>query len=294
MGAFGLLLFAIFLPTQANEAAQKVLGDAVTINTASGVAGPATIISSKISSILAPKNDQNSAPTVAEDNSPFSPANIIDATNEQRIQAGLPPLKTNDKLAESSKLKVEDMITNDYFAHTSPSGKTVADLGNEVGYDYVVMGENLALGNFTDVNDLMQAWMNSPEHKANILNPSYEDMGAYAAQGMYQGREVWFAVQHFGTERNVCPALDATLKTDIDSLNASIKTQEDTITTLRTQIEDPNHVQGQAYTDMINQFNTLVATYNADLNTSQQKVAAYNQQVVAFNNCLSLYQMSKE
>jgi hypothetical protein len=184
------------------------------------------------------------------------------------------------------------MIANDYFAHTSPSGKTVADLGQEVGYDYVVMGENLALGNFSNVNDLLQAWMNSPGHRANILNPSYEDMGAYAAQGMYQGKEVWFAVQHFGTEREVCPALDANLKSTIDAMNISIQNQETDITALKNKIEDPSHVEGSAYTAMINQFNDMVATYNADLATSQQNISTYNQEVVAFNNCLSLYQIS--
>jgi uncharacterized protein YkwD len=291
--AFGLLVFAIIMPGQVNTVAQKVLGEVVTVNNAAGVSGPANYISSKLSTILSA--DQPTVDTSDDadtDNSPFSAANIIDATNEERVEAGLPPLKTNPKLAESAKLKVEDMIQNDYFEHTSPSGKTVADLGHEVGYDYVVMGENLALGNFSNVNDLLQAWMNSPGHRANILNTSYQDMGAYAAQGMYQGHEVWFAVQHFGTQREVCPALDASLKTTIDTTNASIAAQETTITALRTQIEDPNHVQGTAYSDMITTFNSLVATYNADLSASQENITAYNKQVMAFNTCLSQYQTS--
>jgi uncharacterized protein YkwD len=284
-----LFVFVMLLPTQANQLAQRVLGEAVTLN--NNVRMPTTVLSDKISSIFFRKPETPSV--AAGDNSPLSAVNIIDATNEQRIKAGLPPLTTNDKLEQSAQLKVEDMIKNQYFEHTSPSGKTVADLGNEVGYNFIIMGENLALGDFTDANDLLSAWMNSPEHRANILNTSYEDMGAYAAQGMYQGHLVWFAVQHFGTQRSVCPSLDTTLKGSIDSLNASLKDQEVTITTLRTEIEDPNHVQGQAYTDQITQFNSMVTTYNADLATSQQEITTYNKEVVDFNNCLSQYQVSK-
>jgi uncharacterized protein YkwD len=291
MAAIGLFIFAIALPTQANEVVQQVLGKVVTIK---GVAitapNPVSIVSSEIDTLINKKN--TATPSGTPDNSPLSAANIIDATNAERVKAGLPPLKTNDKLAASAKLKVEDMITNQYFEHTSPSGKTVADLGTEVGYSYVVMGENLALGDFSNAQDLLQAWMNSPGHRANILNASYEDMGAYAAQGMYQGHLVWFAVQHFGTQRGVCPVLDTALKTSIDSLNASLQNQESQIAVLRGKIEDPNHVEGQAYSDLIAQFNKMVSTYNADLTISQGEIATYNQEVVAFNKCLTQYQTS--
>jgi uncharacterized protein YkwD len=277
MAALGLLVFTLVLPVQANQLAQQVLGEAITLN--------------KVTGIIAPKASVVKVVT-ATDNSPFSAANIIDATNAQRIKNGLPPLKTNDKLEQSAQIKVEDMIKNQYFEHTSPSGKTVADLGNQVGYNFVVMGENLALGDFTNSTDLLTAWMNSPGHRANILNTSYEDIGTYAAQGMYQGRTVWFAVQHFGTERNACPTLNTSLKGSIDSLNIELKKQETAITTIRTQIEDPNHVQGQAYSNLITQFNTMVAVYNTSLTKSQQEISTYNKEVAAFNNCLSNYQVS--
>ena len=279
MGVFGLLVFALLLPTQATQLAQTVLGEAITLNNQTG-----------ITQLL--NNHQLVDATIQKNTSPFSPENIIDATNQQRVKVGLQPLKTNSKLAASAKIKVEDMMKNQYFEHTSPSAKTVADLGKEVGYNYVVMGENLALGDFADANDLLNAWMNSPGHRANILNISYEDVGVYAAQGMYQGHVVWFAVQHFGTERGVCPSINEKLKGSIDTLNSSIRNQEAQITALRMQIEDPNHAQGAAYSAEITQFNSMVAAYNADLTTSQQEIAVYNAQVTAFNKCLSQYQVT--
>lgn len=278
--------------------AQQVLGGAVTLNTAAGVSEPVQTISKAVTSVIGKVTGSSGADTSASaktpDNSPFSIENIVDATNSERIKAGLTPLKTNAKLEQSAKIKVDDMIAHQYFEHTSPSGKTVADLGNEVGYDYVVMGENLALGNFTDASDLLKAWMNSPGHRANILNTSYEDIGVYAAEGTYQGHTVWFAVQHFGTERGVCPALSTSLKSTITSLSAKIKQEESQITALRAQIEDPNHPQGQAYANLIAQFNSIVAIYNSDITNSQQKIAQYNKEVVAFNKCLSQYQVAKE
>lgn len=299
MGTFGLLVFALVLPNQANQLAQKVLGETVTISTHNSISSPSNAVSQLISSLISPSSDGKSssgsgASTAAlgDTTGPLSVVNIIDATNAERVKAGLPPLKTNAKLAQSAKAKTDDMVNNHYFEHTSPSGKTVADLGQAAGYDYVVMGENLAVGDFSNANDLLTAWMNSPGHRANILNTSYQEIGAYAEQGTYQGRTVWFAVQHFGTARGVCPAISTALKSSITSSNASIRSQEAAITVLRTQIEDPSHPQGQAYSNMISQFNVLVAKYNADLTASQEKISAYNKQIVAFNKCLAQYQVS--
>ncbi|HTH92996.1 MAG TPA: CAP domain-containing protein [Candidatus Paceibacterota bacterium] len=289
MAAIGLLILAILLPTQTNQMAQRVLGEMTSIGNSSLISNPVATLSNKLASAVNTQTLKSSS----ADNSVLSAADIIDATNQERLDDGLPPLKTNNELAASAKLKVEDMITNQYFDHTSPSGKTVADLGQQVGYDYVVMGENLALGDFTSAHDLLQAWMKSPGHRANILNDTYQDIGVYAAQGMYQGHMVWFAVQHFGTERTACPPLDTTLKTTIDTLNATLKNEEAQIESLRAQIEDPNHPTGSTYSTLISKFNSMVSMYNSQLVTSQSQISSYNKQVVAFNKCLSQYQTSK-
>jgi uncharacterized protein YkwD len=214
---------------------------------------------------------------------------VIDATNTERIKAGLPPLKVNVLLGSSATLKTDDMIKRNYFEHTSPTGVTVSDLGSEVGYDYLIMGENLALGNFTDANDLVQAWMASPGHRANILNPLYQEIGVYAAMGIYEEHEVWFAVQHFGAGRTACPAIDRSLKYRIDSINAELVVQQKAVEVLKGEIEatDPDE---EGYEEMIEQFNVAIRAYNDKLDVSHGYIAEYNKQVRGFNSCLSKYQ----
>ncbi len=232
-----------------------------------------------------------SAPAVVSNTtSPFSVGNIVEATNQERIKAGLPPLSINGKLNQSAAIKTNDMIVRQYFEHVSPSGESVSDLGSKVGYDYIVMGENLALGDFKNAAELLKAWMDSPGHRANILNTGYQEIGVSAMRGEYQGRTVWFAVQHFGTARTTCPAISTSLKQSIDSINADLKRRQAQIATEKAILESPDRPTGEEYQQKVAAFNALVAQYNALLSTSQSKILQYNAQVSAFNKCLSQYQ----
>lgn len=114
---------------------------------------------------------------------------VIKWTNIQRQQNGLSPLKENDKLNASAKAKVEDMFAKQYFDHYSPSGQGVADLAEKVGYDFVVIGENLALGNYEDDQDLVQSWMLSPGHRENILNDKYQEIGVWVQKGVFEEKQ---------------------------------------------------------------------------------------------------------
>lgn len=222
--------------------------------------------------------------------SELSVNDVIDATNTERVKAGLMPLSTNPKLLATASSKNTDMIAYQYFEHTSPSGKTVSDLGREAKYDYVVMGENLALGNFDSASELLNAWMNSPGHRANILNDNYQEIGVSVIKDKYQGKEVWFAVQHFGTVRGVCPTIDTILKRRIDATTAQLKLKETQITLLRKGLESPDRPEGTDYQGLLNEFNQLIGQYNALLKTSQGEISKYNAQVNAFNKCLAQYQ----
>jgi len=214
---------------------------------------------------------------------------IIDATNKARIAEGLEPLSVNVRLTASAKLKTEDMIKKGYFEHESPTGVSVSDLGGEVGYSYIIMGENLALGNFDGAGDLVQAWMDSPGHRANILNTMYREIGIYAAKGTFEGREVWFAVQHFGASRSACPTISATLKKEIDALNIELDRQQAEVEELKKRIENSN-ANEPGYEENVNLFNAMVNTYNQTLNVSRVKISEYNAQVAKFNSCLVKYQ----
>ena len=314
MGLSGLLVMALLLPTETKQIAQAVFSNAHNFSEVSPLFDIVTskpIKQQEIASDIVDKKPfapietaTNVAKTVIDAVTPkkkesttsgntLTANNIIDATNKERVALGLVPLVPNEKLSASAKIKTDDMIKKGYFEHVSPSGVTVSDLGNQVGYNYVIMGENLALGNFTGADDLVDAWMKSPGHRANIVNTSYMEIGIYAAQGEYQGRKVWFAVQHFGTTRGACPVVSTTLKTDIDVLNRSLKTKEKQIITLRTELEATSDKSSESYATKVATFNSLVASYNSELAISQQSIGRYNKQVVAFNACLSKYQKAE-
>lgn len=122
---------------------------------------------------------------------------LIDMVNKERIDKGLEPLKINDKLIQAAQQKAQDMIKNNYFAHSSPTGTSPWYWFDKIGYNYVAAGENLAK-DFTDSKYLHQAWMNSPSHRDNILNDKYQEIGIAVIEGKINGRDTVLAVQLFG------------------------------------------------------------------------------------------------
>lgn len=301
MGVSGILIMAILLPTQAHTIMEGIFSRTKDLSPLSMLFSTSPVAKVVQQTDFSPietiqtttkgiSDIVTTATTKKTTTQTITAEGIIDATNDARIAAGLSPFLMNQKLAASAKIKTEDMIQKGYFEHVSPTGVSVSDLGVQVGYNYIIMGENLALGNFSSVDDIVTAWMNSPGHRANILNTSYMEIGVYAAEGTYKGRKVWFAVQHFGTARGVCPAINDTLKKDIDTFNSSLKSKEKSITTMRAELDLMMSKNTPEYAAKVTAFNTLVNVYNAELATSQQTISRYNKQVVAFNDCLSKYQ----
>ena len=125
------------------------------------------------------------------------PAVLVDETNSGRMGNALEELKINPLLQEAARLKANDMAAKSYFSHESPEGKTPWYWLEQAGYEYVYAGENLAV-NFIDSEDVVVAWMNSPAHRANMLNDKFSEIGIAAARGTYEGRETTFVVQFFG------------------------------------------------------------------------------------------------
>lgn len=101
---------------------------------------------------------------------------VIDAMNKERSKYGLPKLKLNTKLTTATRLKVKDMQDKHYWNHYAPSGTSPFKWIDDAQYTYRYAGENLARG-FTTVGATMKAWMASPTHRKNILNPAYRDTG---------------------------------------------------------------------------------------------------------------------
>lgn len=126
------------------------------------------------------------------------PGALSTLTNEKRASSNLPQLTENEKLNLAAQLKAEDMAAKSYFAHTSPEGKTPWYWFTQVGYKYVYAGENLAVS-FTDSNEVTEAWMNSPSHRANLIGRQYREIGTGAATGTYKGAKTVFVAQVYGS-----------------------------------------------------------------------------------------------
>lgn len=122
---------------------------------------------------------------------------LVKETNSDRLADNLPALKVNPLLSGAAQAKAEDMAKKGYFSHTSPEGVTPWYWISRVGYQYTYAGENLAI-NFSDSKDVVDAWMNSAGHRANILNGNFTEIGIGIAKGIYQNRETVFIVQMFG------------------------------------------------------------------------------------------------
>jgi len=128
------------------------------------------------------------------------PGVLVDYANQGRVESLASPLTMNPLLEEAARKKAEDMAANGYFAHFSPEGRAPWDFIKEAGYNFSYAGENLAI-DFSDSVDVYQAWMDSPSHRANILNRNFKDIGIATAKGVYQGRDTTFVVQMFGRQR---------------------------------------------------------------------------------------------
>jgi len=119
--------------------------------------------------------------------------------NQERQNRNLPTLTMNTQLNSAASLKINDMLAQNYFEHTSPFGITPWYWFNQIGYNFAYAGENLAIG-FTQTDTVFQAWMNSPTHRDNILNPNFKEMGLSVRSGSIQGREDTLAVLVFGQQ----------------------------------------------------------------------------------------------
>lgn len=126
---------------------------------------------------------------------------LLQKTNQKRTEQGIAPLKLNEKLSESARKKAIDMFNQNYWAHTSPNGTTPWTFILDSGYSYRVAGENLAK-NFDNSAAVVEAWMNSPSHKENILKSEYEEIGFAVVDGKLQGEETTLVVQMFGAPQS--------------------------------------------------------------------------------------------
>lgn len=109
---------------------------------------------------------------------------VVDLTNAERAKEGLAPLKIDSALTKSAQLKSQDMKDNNYFSHTSPTYGSPFDQMKTLGISYKSAAENIAMGQRSP-QEVVQGWMNSAGHRANIMNGSYTHIGVGLSDSGY-------------------------------------------------------------------------------------------------------------
>jgi len=121
---------------------------------------------------------------------------VLISTNEERAKIGLAPLQINEKLNQAAVAKAQHMFSEQYWAHSSPSGVQPWSFIKNAGYVYKYAGENLAR-DFDTTGEMVAAWMNSPTHKENIVNPNFTQIGLAVVNGTLSGFNTTLVVQMF-------------------------------------------------------------------------------------------------
>lgn len=101
---------------------------------------------------------------------------LLTKTNQDRVDRNAGSLTIDPQLTQAAQAKAEDMAGSDYWSHTSPNGDTPWSFVGRSGYAYQAIGENLAYG-FADSDDVIKGWLNSQEHRFNMLNSAYQNIG---------------------------------------------------------------------------------------------------------------------
>ncbi len=151
-----------------------------------------------VSSLIARQSSQNFLAAVV-------PAEIIALTNTERASNSVGTVAEDALLDNAAQAKANDMAAQGYFSHNGPDGKTPWQWIAGSGYKYQYAGENLAV-RFVDSADVINAWMESPTHRANIVKGVYTAIGVGVAQGMYQGQSATYVVQYFATPESASVA----------------------------------------------------------------------------------------
>lgn len=153
-------------------------------------------------------------------------------TNVERTKYNLSTLTYNDTLATAAQKKAADMFAKNYWAHYAPDGATPWDFIHSAGYKYEYAGENLAK-NFLYSQGVVDAWMNSPSHRENILRKEYTDVGYAVVNGILNGEQTTLVVQMFGK-----PITTAAVLSD-QPITSKVEAAEQTIPVVTAAPEIP-------------------------------------------------------
>jgi len=217
-------------------------------------------------------------------------ANITYWVNKERTNRGLKALKTNSKLTQSARAKAADMITYNYFAHESPidSKKDFSYFIDKQSYVFIRVSENLAMGEFTTADEVVDAWMKSPAHAANILLPDYRDTGvSIQIKPNKKGGSDIIIVQHFGIAKNTCPSISDEITSSLKSIESQAKSAKDKAEELKARIDkEQTKLSENDLDELIGMYNTTIRSYNSLVGKFTMITEQYNKAAETYNNCI--------
>jgi uncharacterized protein YkwD len=299
----------IYFSLQVPSDVEKVISSTSSVSSPRSDSGLVTVTTSTINDITPQKGPVSPAvttpiiknapkvtvsPTVSSTR-PTSASNstsrVLYYTNQERTAKSLSPLVANYRLDQIAALRADDLFNYQYFEHTSPDGQSASDLARKLSYDYLVIGENLALGVFGGQADIVKAWMDSPGHRANILNADFTELGVAVKQGTFNGQPVTIAVQIFAQPLSNCPKPDPSKKALIDSSSASIREMQTTAQAMYadlTAIKNNPQIDRAFYNQKIQEYNYYAKKVNDAVLALKGIIDAYNQEVAKFNDCIKI------
>jgi len=214
---------------------------------------------------------------------------IVSWTNFFRILESLKAVDADLELDKIAQTKLNDMFARQYFEHVSPVGEGIGDVAQSAGYKFVLIGENLAMGDFKDDEDVVRAWMGSPGHRENILKAGYTRIGVAAKKDFLNGRLVWVAVQIFAIPLSACLAPEPELLLKIESNKNQVASLKSHLALLRDTIEKEKYETQEQYENMVAEHNSLAGVYNSLSKETKILIQEYNSQVEIFNKCVDSF-----
>jgi len=242
------------------------------------------------------------------DVSPFfpralSPEEVVRYTNEFRAAHGLPPLTINPALNAAAQARAVDMKTHHYFAHQNPdTGEGPGEAIEAVGYVARASAENIAKGNWRSDQALVQGWIDSPGHRANLLNREVREIGVGLLRdgGITAGRPLarLYAVQLFGKPLSDCGELpsdrDRAAIEEVDGrlelLNTRLRDRRRELDDLQARIDraSGNTERNRWIQDRnqrVGEFNQLVTEAKGVQDTLSVMIDTFNAKLADFNAC---------
>ncbi len=206
-----------------------------------------------VATLVARQSDQNFLAAVV-------PAEVIVLTNTEREVNKVGDVTENTLLENAAQAKANDMALKGYFSHTGPDGKTPWQWISESGYTYQYAGENLAV-RFLDSSDVVNAWMQSPTHRENMVKPVYIHTGVGVAQGVFEGETATYVVQYFAAP------IAASSPTAVAAAPVPAPTPPAGQTFATTQVSTPGskQVEGASVAPTISQSNSFTQSVTRQL-----------------------------